>query len=1716
MKYKNLRSKWLNWRWRSGFVLLLTLLGLAWAEEAKASHAAGADITYECVGTDANGNNRYVFRLSFYNDCEGINAPTSVNFNINSESCGLTVPTVTVQQDVTGGGGGPTGNGIEVSGYCDSLISSSSCNGGLLPGIEVYTYTSDTITLPAQCTDWRISYSLCCRNPIITNLVNPDTDNIYVEAIINNTGGICSSSPTFLANPVPFICAGQFFTYNHGASDPDGDSLLFELITPLTGYVGGGTYNTMTYSPGFSANFPVSTGTNPADSFQFSTNTGQMSFTPNVPQVTVVAVRVSQIRNGVVIGSNVRDMQVIVLANANCTQSPTSAPPVINSGGLIINESLVLCQSDTVLFFVEFLDPDGDTLSLDLSNTNLGQVFPSPPNFLQVFPQTIPGRPDSLAVFIAISASQSGGINLGSNTITVGVTDGACPIPGNNVLALNILIPGVNVTASDTTICPGIAQNIQLFSNATTAGVGANVQGSFQWNQLSGPPAPVTNDTIADPILQVPGNTVDGQDIVYEVVYTTVPDSASGTTCVARDSITISLRTLPLSVDLQASDVTLCPNGLPDSVLYSVDISGPGVDTINGVYTWTANPTTRLSDLSSTSIGNPIGAHVGLPNDSMTYTLSYAYGACVGSDDITLNFNAATISTAGDSTVCPGDSAFISVAYNSLAAANSGVCGPTTEACNGAPGVFQVGTGTNPSPSTFTSSTPFQGYWHDGRMQILYRASELIAAGVTPGKISEIAFDVVQKGSTQPYAGYTVRMGCVSINQMTPGVFQPTGGLTTVFNGTVNTTVGWNTLTLQTEYEWDGNSSLLVEICHDNSSFTNSDPVNYSITPFSSVVYDYTDGSTGCTLNTPSSFLADNERPNIRFTSCVLAPDVTYQWTPTLGLGDATAAATGAAPQNTTTYVVVGDDGECALTDSVTVTVLPGLPTPTVTCGTPQFPSNSVLFEWGNVPGANGWEYSLDSGVTWTFQPLADSSYLVTGLTAGDSFTIYVRATGGSGACPNNASTIFTCATTFCQPTLTTVLEEDISCNGADDGVISILATGGDAGAPYSFTLYNDTSNAVVAGPLTSNDTLSFTNLMPGDYYIVVLDSVNCIDTTTVFNITQPDPLVATIPNTTLTTCYNSADGSATAGQTGGTAPFSYQWDALAFSQTTATATGLAVGAYNVTVTDANGCESTIVANVTSEFTQAPIVDAAGTDATSCNPGDGQVFIQSYANISGTPNPGQANSITFQWTNQQTGAQFSGNTVTGLEAGTYSVSVVDGNGNFCGGVDTVTIGGPSVQVFASGTDPNCGIENGTVTVDSVVGGTAPFSYEWILGATTVGTTPSVNNLAGGTYSISLTDANGCSSTASVTLTDSIIPQLTVANNSNLLLACHGDTDGAINLTVNPAGIAANTSFTWSTGETTQSISGLAAGTYAVTASFNGCVAELFNVEVREPQAPFATDGIVTLDNTCENPTQGTIELANTDGWGNYSYVLSSNPNDTLTANPITGLAGGEYTITVLDQNAEGDYCPIELTDTLSEPFVPTLAPWIQQVGQTSASVILGETLDANAGADQTINGVTYTWTVIPASSTGGLNNNNTPGVFIDTDGLTGTSTQPVTLTYLVTATSSSDPVCTVEDSVTLTITPTGFTGMPNIFSPNGDEANDRFAPVELIGAQVLQFKIYNRWGQVVYDDPEYRDGGWDGTVNGEPQNRDVYIYVLEYQFPGEPVQVERGEVTLLR
>ena len=248
----------------------------------------------------------------------------------------------------------------------------------------------------------------------------------------------------------------------------------------------------------------------------------------------------------------------------------------------------------------------------------------------------------------------------------------------------------------------------------------------------------------------------------------------------------------------------------------------------------------------------------------------------------------------------------------------------TGHTCTGSYINKTVGTGITNTSTTGGIGTPYQGSWHDGRLQMLFTAAELQAAGLQHGLISRINTNITSVGSTIPYANFTIKMGKTSDTTLS----LMNGFLTStdiVFSAAaVTPIVGLNAYNFTTPYFWNGIDNLLLEFCFDNTTASANDHVSYTETVNSSVLYQRMSWASGCSL---FAAFASKNRPDIIFRNCAVAPQIattTYNWISPTGtinnptIANATATPNGAAG-TTEFFIATASDGVCTSADTVTV-----------------------------------------------------------------------------------------------------------------------------------------------------------------------------------------------------------------------------------------------------------------------------------------------------------------------------------------------------------------------------------------------------------------------------------------------------------------------------------------------------------------------------------------------------------------------------------------------------------------------------------------------------------------------------------------------------------------------------------------------------------------------------------------------------------------------------
>ena len=622
---------------------------------------------------------------------------------------------------------------------------------------------------------------------------------------------------------------------------------------------------------------------------------------------------------------------------------------------------------------------------------------------------------------------------------------------------------------------------------------------------------------------------------------------------------------------------------------------------------------------------------------------------------------------------------------------------------------------------------------------------------------------------------------------------------------------------------------------------------------------------------------------------------------------------------------------------------------------------------------------------TYSWSPAGGSGSIATGLSA---TTYTVTVTDGLGC---TASLPFTLTA---PPAINTTAgsQTNVACFGGSNGAASVTPTGGAGGYSYDWT----------PGTPTGDGTNSITGLSATTYTVTVTDANSCTATRS-FTLTAP-PAIAMTPNSqTNVSCFGGSNGAASVNAaTGGTGTITYNWTpGNPTGDGTTSVTGLTAGTWTVTATDANGCVATQTFSVTAP--PAISMTAASQTNVSC-------FGGSNGAASVTTATGGAGSFTYDWT-PGTPTGDGTTSVTGLSAGTYTVTATDVNG--CTKTQTFTITQPPVLAVtnAGTTNVSClGAANGAATV-GVSGGQPGYTYSW---SPAGGTGATASGLTAGNYTVTVTDANSCVASQNFTLTEPATGIATSETHTDV--SCNNGSNGVA--TVTATGGTGTYTYSWSpAGGTAATASGLTAGTYVVTVTDANTCSTPQIVIITQPDA-IVING--TQDSpSCNGSANGSISATVTGGTGTYTYAWSPSGGNGATA---TGLADGSYTLTVTDQSG----CIQTASWTITEPSAIAVTP-----AQTNVSCNSG----TNGSATVTVTGGTgtYTYSWSPAGGNGATANNLTAGSYTVTitDANLCTTTETIVITEptaLAITSAQTDVSCNGLTDGTASVTVTGGTG----------------------------------------------------------------------------------------
>lgn len=526
-------------------------------------------------------------------------------------------------------------------------------------------------------------------------------------------------------------------------------------------------------------------------------------------------------------------------------------------------------------------------------------------------------------------------------------------------------------------------------------------------------------------------------------------------------------------------------------------------------------------------------------------------------------------------------------------------------------------------------------------------------------------------------------------------------------------------------------------------------------------------------------------------------------------------------------------------------------------------PCVPFYYDWAHIAGA------------------PNSANVTTNITATTTFTCcYTNGTlSACGSVTVNVATMTINTLNFTSPT----------CLGGANGTMNVTVTGGTG--PFNYVLTGPTN--------ITNTTGVFTGLQAGLYTITVDDATTCLVTQN-FTILPGPPCCSVTASSTPALCFGGATGTATANPAGGTGPYTFVWfnaGMVPIGQTTQTASGLVAGTYNVTTTDALGCQATvsIVVGQPAAALNATLVQSNVSCFGGCN---GSITVN-------LPTGGTA---PYMY-NINGGAYQAGANFPGLCAGNYNITVRDANNCvFTFPVTVITQPADLTLVQTAIGPATCGVANGTVTVTA--GGGTPI-YTYSIPGSPNNTTGIFTGLTAGAKIVTVTDANGCTETLNIVIVAAAgpAPFVSILNN----VACAGALTGSVTIGV----VGGTGPYQYNIGSGNQASNTfnlVAAGPHSVTVTdANGCTG-VVNFNITQPTA--LTFSSVAVPASCNGTCDGQITVTANNATPPYTYS-SNNGLSFQPSNILTGLCPGNINVVVQDANG----CLANAVVNIAQPAV---------------------------------------------------------------------------------------------------------------------------------------------------------------------------------------------------
>lgn len=643
----------------------------------------------------------------------------------------------------------------------------------------------------------------------------------------------------------------------------------------------------------------------------------------------------------------------------------------------------------------------------------------------------------------------------------------------------------------------------------------------------------------------------------------------------------------------------------------------------------------------------------------------------------------------------------------------------------------------------------------------------------------------------------------------------------------------------------------------------------------------------------------------------------------------------------------------------------------------------------------------------------------------------------------------------------------NIQCKNENTGFINIAVSGGVE--PYEYEWIGPNG-------FTSNEE-DIINLFAGTYTLIFKDAANCIIQVD-YTVTEPDQGIQANISPDDQICFGATNGIASINPSGGTLPYDVTWSN---DSKFTNINGLSPGTYTVTVVDGSNCST--VESV--EIIELPEINIETvTESSLCFES-----LDGSAIVSGITTGGVSQNLddyTYLWTSSPN--QFDVEAINLKGGQDLQVIVTDNLG--CTAVTQVEIPTPDpvsarVELIDS---INCAQgDDGAIVIEGT-GGNGFYDFQWGQG-TNFQTGPDAKNLRAGTYNVTVTDQFGCTGVEEFTISD---PFPITLNFRIFDVLCFGEESGEVELIAN-GGIQPY-DLNWSNGESEDEITNLDIGTYYITVTDAKDCEVSDSVVVDQPEEPLSFD-ITTLDVDCSDGQNGSIIIDASGGAGNYIYSL-----DNFLFNASTeqiGLSEGTYNVYVKDANG--------CIDSLNGVDIFSPAPLELELGP-DVYLNFGENYQFEPQIDNFQTPLVFKW---ESPDLDLLSCDDCLNPFFDAQRQAS---------YRLVVQDARD--CIVDDFINVFIENSDAIFVPTGFTPNGDFNNDLLSVYGIEGVQINVFRVYDRWGEVVFEDEDFEvndaSRGWNGMFKGKEMMPGVYTWVVEAEFTNGFKDVYSGNTTLIK